>query len=75
MSRSFYGFHITVEGDIFIGDVTMENLDEPANYKEALSGPEAAKWKYAMEVEIQSIYDNQVWTLVDQAPGQKIVGV
>src|SRR5581483_7147617 len=47
---------------------------EPSNYKEAMVGPEAAKWKEAMESEIQSMYDNHVWELVDHTPGHKTVG-
>jgi len=70
----FYGFHITAEEDTFISDNTLVNLDEPTNYKEAMAGPEAAKWKEAMDSEIKSMYDNQVWNLVDQQPGRKIVG-
>jgi len=70
----FYGLHITAEGDTLISDRTLVNLDEPANYKEAMEGLEAAKWKEAMDSEIQSMYDNQVWNLVDQTPGRKTVG-
>lgn len=36
MSPTFYGFHIMSDGDIFIGDKTLINLDEPANYKEEI---------------------------------------
>ncbi|CAH1444119.1 unnamed protein product [Lactuca virosa] len=70
----FYGFHITTEGDTFISDSTLVNLDEPNSYKEAMAGPESAKWKEAMDSEIQSMYDNQVWNLVDNVPGRKTVG-
>ena len=35
-------------------------------------GREVAKWKEAIDIEIQ--YDNQLWTLVDQMSGQKTVG-
>ncbi|GJX37563.1 retrotransposon protein, putative, ty1-copia subclass [Tanacetum coccineum] len=34
----------------------------------------AAKWKEAMKSEIQSMYDNQVWNLVDTTPSLKTVG-
>jgi transposase InsO family protein len=74
MPPEFYGFHITVDGEELLSDRTLVNLDEPANYTEAMAGPEAAKWKGAMESEIQSMYDNQVWNLVDQKPGRKTVG-
>ena len=70
----FYGFHITAGGDTLIGDKTLVNLDEPASYKEAMAGPEAAQWKEAMDSEIQSMKDNQVWNLVEPTPGHKTVG-
>ena len=70
----FYGFHITTEGDTYISDGTLVNLDEPNSYKEAMVRPKSAKWKEAMDSEIQSMYDNQVWNLVDNVPGRKTVG-
>ncbi|GJX43651.1 putative RNA-directed DNA polymerase [Tanacetum coccineum] len=57
-----------------ISDSTLSELDEPANYKEAMASPEAGKWKEVMKSEIQSMYDNQVWNLVDTTPGLKTVG-
>ncbi|KAJ9535405.1 hypothetical protein OSB04_un001481 [Centaurea solstitialis] len=70
----YYGFHITKEGDTLVNDKTFDSADEPSNYKEAMAGPEAAKWKEAMESEIQSMYNNHVWELVDHTPGRKTVG-
>ncbi|GJU77495.1 retrotransposon protein, putative, ty1-copia subclass [Tanacetum coccineum] len=67
----YYGFHI--EEDKII-DSTLSKLDEPANYKEAMASPKAAKRKEAMKSEIQSMYDNQVWNLVDTTPSLKTVG-
>ena len=49
MSPEFYGFHLTTDGDTFIIDSTLVNLDEPSNYKEAMAGPVVAKWKEAMD--------------------------
>ncbi|GJZ98265.1 retrotransposon protein, putative, ty1-copia subclass [Tanacetum coccineum] len=57
-----------------ISDSTLSELDEPANYKEAMASLEAAKWKEAMKSEIQSMYDNQVWNLVDTTSSLKMVG-
>ncbi|GKE91416.1 retrotransposon protein, putative, ty1-copia subclass, partial [Tanacetum coccineum] len=48
--------------------------NEPANYKAALLDPEFEKWLDAMNVEMQSIKDNQVWDLVDLPPDGKTVG-
>jgi len=70
----YYGFHITAEGETLISDETLVGLDEPNSYTEAMAGPEAAKWKEAMDSEIQSMYDNQVWNLVENVPGRKTVG-
>jgi hypothetical protein len=39
--------------------------DEPTTCTEAMEGPESEKWLEAMKSEIRSMYDNQVWTLVD----------
>ncbi|GJR55631.1 retrotransposon protein, putative, ty1-copia subclass, partial [Tanacetum coccineum] len=68
----YYGFHIEEDK---ISDSTLSGLDEHANYKEAMASPEAAKWKEAMKSEIQSMYDNQVWNLVDTTPGLKTMDV
>ncbi|GKB54529.1 putative RNA-directed DNA polymerase [Tanacetum coccineum] len=67
----YYDFHIEEDK---ISDSTQINLNEPANYREAMACTKAAKWKEAMKSEIQSMYDNQVWNLVDTTPGLKTVG-
>jgi hypothetical protein len=43
----------------------LTDQDEPATYIEEMEGPESEKWLEAMKSEIRSMYDNQVWTLVD----------
>ncbi|GKA36990.1 retrotransposon protein, putative, ty1-copia subclass, partial [Tanacetum coccineum] len=57
-----------------ISDSTLSELDEPANYKEAMASLEAAKWKEAMKSKIQSMYDNQVQNSIDTIPDLKTVG-
>nr|GEU44947.1 hypothetical protein [Tanacetum cinerariifolium] len=42
--------------------------------REAMATPVAAKWKEAMKSEIRSMYDNQVWNMIDITPGLKMVG-
>ena len=74
MLPEFYGFHTAANGDRFINDNILVNLDKPTNHKEAMADPEAAKWKEAIDIKIQYMYDNQVWTSVDYTPGRKIVG-
>ncbi|GKA55037.1 retrotransposon protein, putative, ty1-copia subclass [Tanacetum coccineum] len=67
----YYGFHIEEDK---IRDSILSELDEPTNYKEVMESPGAAKLNEAMKREIQSMYDNQVWNLVDTTPGIKMVG-
>ncbi|GJR61978.1 retrotransposon protein, putative, ty1-copia subclass [Tanacetum coccineum] len=69
--RFYYGFHIEEDK---ISDSTLSELNEPANYKEEMASPEATKWKETMKSESQSMYDNQVWNLVETTPGLKTVG-
>ena len=44
--------------------------DEPASYQEAISSPDSDRWLEVM----QSMYDNQVWTLIDPPNGLKTIG-
>ncbi|GJS71988.1 hypothetical protein Tco_0704829 [Tanacetum coccineum] len=52
----------------------LGDLGEPVNYKDALLDPESDKWLNAMNVEMQSMKDNEVWELVDLPPNGKTVG-
>ncbi|GJY98511.1 retrotransposon protein, putative, ty1-copia subclass [Tanacetum coccineum] len=52
----------------------LGDLGEPANYKAALLDPEFDKWLNAINVEMQSMKDNEVWELVDLPPDGKTVG-
>nr|GFA02982.1 retrotransposon protein, putative, Ty1-copia subclass [Tanacetum cinerariifolium] len=54
--------------------VELGDLREPANYKAALLDPESKKWLNAMNVEMQSMKDNEVWVLVELPPNGKTVG-
>ncbi|GJT18565.1 retrotransposon protein, putative, ty1-copia subclass [Tanacetum coccineum] len=47
---------------------------KPANYKVALKDIESRKWLAAMNVEMQSMKDNDVWELVEPPPNAKTVG-
>ncbi|GJX21455.1 retrotransposon protein, putative, ty1-copia subclass [Tanacetum coccineum] len=51
----------------------LGGLNEPANYKAALLDLESDKWLNAMNVEMQSMKDNEVWDLVDLPPNGKTV--
>ncbi|GKB44679.1 retrotransposon protein, putative, ty1-copia subclass [Tanacetum coccineum] len=52
----------------------LGDLGEPANYKAVLLDPESDKWLNAMNVEMQSMKDNEVWDLVDLPPNGKTIG-
>nr|GFC58413.1 retrovirus-related Pol polyprotein from transposon TNT 1-94 [Tanacetum cinerariifolium] len=52
----------------------LGDLDESANYKDALLDPESKKWLDAMNVEMQSMKDNDVWVLVELPPNSRTVG-
>src|SRR5438045_9399076 len=47
---------------------------EPMTYNQALSLPNANKWKAAMQEELESMWTNQVWDLVDLPAGRKTIG-
>ena len=47
---------------------------EPTTYQEAIDCPDSKKWLEAMKSEMQSMYDNQVWTLIDPTDILKTIG-
>nr|GFA31639.1 hypothetical protein [Tanacetum cinerariifolium] len=57
-----YGFYVDVE------EYKLGDLNEPPNYKAGLSHPESDKWLEAINMEIQSMKDNQLWVLVELPP-------
>ncbi|GKC29989.1 retrotransposon protein, putative, ty1-copia subclass [Tanacetum coccineum] len=62
-----YGFYVDVD------EYELGDLNEPPNYKAALSDVEYDKWIEFMNTKMQSMKDNQVWILVELPPnGQTI---
>ena len=55
-------------------DIFMIDEAEPATYKAAMLDSESKKWQKAMNTEMQSMYDNQVWDLVDLPTESRTVG-
>ncbi|KAL1192004.1 Retrovirus-related Pol polyprotein from transposon TNT 1-94 [Cardamine amara subsp. amara] len=47
--------------------------DEPANFEEAMLGPDSEKWLGAAKSEMGSMSENQVWSLVDLPDGVKAI--
>ncbi|GJT91197.1 hypothetical protein Tco_1080042 [Tanacetum coccineum] len=46
--------------NVEVEEHNLGDLNEPANYKAALSDPEFKKWLVAMNPEMKSMYDNKV---------------
>ena len=67
--RYRYGFLVTQEGDVLLMD-----QNEPTTYQEAIESPESEKWREAMRSEMDSMYTNKVWTLIEPPNGIKPIG-
>ena len=64
-----YGFLVTDNHDVILMD-----HDEPTSYQEAISSADSDKWLEVVKSKIQSMYDNQVWTLNDPPDGLRTIG-
>ena len=64
-----YGFLVTDDKTIELVD-----QDEPTTYHEIMMSPNSEKWLQAMKSEMQLMYENQVWNLVDPPEGAKVIG-
>nr|GEU72225.1 malonyl-coenzyme A:anthocyanin 3-O-glucoside-6''-O-malonyltransferase-like [Tanacetum cinerariifolium] len=62
------------EDDLKI-DEPQRDLGEPGNYKAAFLDLESEKWLNAMNVEMQSVKENEVWILVELPPNGKTVDI
>nr|GEU98778.1 retrotransposon protein, putative, Ty1-copia subclass [Tanacetum cinerariifolium] len=60
--------------NVEVEEHSLGDLNEPANYKAAMLDLESTKWLDAMNAEMQSMNDNQVWRLVDLPSDCKTVG-
>lgn len=54
--------------------IPKEQQAEPCNYDEALQDKDAELWQKAMKSEMESMYSNQVWDLVEAPKAIKPVG-
>nr|GEX70403.1 hypothetical protein [Tanacetum cinerariifolium] len=63
-----YGYYVDIE------EYELGDLNEPLSYKVALAYPKSNKWIEAMNMEMQSMKDNQVWYLVDLSSNGRTVG-
>ena len=59
------------EGAIIASNSTF---DELRSFQEAMSSPIKTQWETAMELEMKSLSDNEVWELIELPKGCKLVG-
>ncbi|KAJ0869659.1 putative RNA-directed DNA polymerase [Helianthus annuus] len=50
-----------------------DSIHEPITYHEAITSVEKDKWQRAMNEEMESLYKNETWQLVDKPKDQKLV--
>ena len=51
--------------------IAIDSEDDPINYKEALEDVDVQEWQKAMDREMESMYSNSVWSLVEAPKGVK----
>ena len=54
-------------------ELLLLDNDELTTYAEAMVDPDSVKWQEAMESEIESMRENQVWNLIDPPDGVKTI--
>ena len=64
---------LTLLNEIYLMESEKHDND-PFTYQEAMTDKEVENWKRAIESEMDSMYTNQVWTLVGKPKGIKPIG-
>ena len=54
--------------------VSVTNQDDPLTYRDAMDDADKDKWQDAMNQEMESIYSNFVWELVDPPEDVRPIG-
>ncbi|MDF3587742.1 hypothetical protein P3S20_24575, partial [Enterobacter hormaechei] len=67
-----YGYLHEMREELFLGD--KEHPDDPTTYEGAMLDIDSTRWQKAMESEMDSMYSNQVWTLVNPPEGIVPIG-
>ena len=55
-------------------NLTADNVDEPSNVHEAVTGEYSSEWKSAMESEYNSLLENNTWDLVPPPENKNVIG-
>ena len=56
---------------IGLGEISVDPEIDPSSYNEAVQDKDVTLWQSAMKIEMESMYSNQVWLLVDPPVGGK----
>ncbi|KAL2517848.1 putative mitochondrial protein-like [Abeliophyllum distichum] len=59
---------------LITSNVLLIEEDEPTNSEESKSRVDSNRWQEAMKSEMNSMYENKVWTLADPPEGVKHIG-
>lgn len=51
----------------------MAECETPQTYQAAINSRDSEKWKATMEDEMQSLYQNQVWTLANKPKNRSVI--
>jgi Reverse transcriptase (RNA-dependent DNA polymerase) len=62
-SKFYLGFH----------EILIIDTEDPTTFQEVMNRDDSKSWYEAMKSEMQFIYDNQVWTLVNLPQGKKAI--
>ena len=54
--------------------VSTDSVNDPLTFKNAMEDPDKEEWLKAMNLEMESMYSNSVWELVDLPDGVKPIG-
>ena len=60
-------------GEVFEA-VSETRIEDPTRYEEAVTDVDSCLWQTAMKAEMESMYSNQVWDLVDLPPNVRPIG-
>ena len=60
---------------VFLREVISDEHDlDPSNYNKAISDKDFENWQNTMKVEMESMYSNHFWKLVEPSANVKIIG-
>jgi len=54
-------------------NLSVLTVEEPKSYRQARVSPQSSDWKKAMDEELQSLKENDVWDVILKPAGRKIV--